>query len=210
MFVRRKTFHGIYLTVSWLKWTDFDQNQVTNNLSYGGFVWHIFFFLSVSESFSFISISNWGRPIFDHIRGYSQACEACFKLPATCIWTQAAKASLGRHRHTCNLPRELLPFPERKTQDELTWGAQSRMVISCLLSVLKCTFSGNNILLNLRHKHAELQPAIIIMIIVLVFPHCVCTVVCVWLLGTWLSRTVTLNMNISDDILIKAQTALCL
>lgn len=46
----------------------------------------------------------WGLPTFDHIRGHSQAFEACFKLPATCIWTQAAKASLGRHRHTYKPP----------------------------------------------------------------------------------------------------------
>lgn len=38
--------------------------------------------------------------VYHSISGYSLAFEACFKLPATCTWTQAAKASLGRQRHT--------------------------------------------------------------------------------------------------------------
>lgn len=34
------------------------------------------------------------------ISGHGLAFEACFKLPATFTWTQAAKASLGRQRHS--------------------------------------------------------------------------------------------------------------
>lgn len=33
----------------------------------------------------------------------SLSSQACFKLPATLIWTQAAKASLGRWRHSAHL-----------------------------------------------------------------------------------------------------------
>lgn len=50
------------------------------------------------------------------IRGHSLAFEACFKLPATCTWTQAAKASLGRQRHTYDLQQELLTWGKWKLQ----------------------------------------------------------------------------------------------
>lgn len=51
-----------------------------------------------------------------HISGHSLAFEACFKLPATCTWTQAAKASLGRQRHTYNFQQELLTWGKWKIQ----------------------------------------------------------------------------------------------
>lgn len=52
-----------------------------------------------------------------NISGVGLAFEACFKLPATCTWTQAAKASLERQKQTFILsPEEQLQCEEKGTQ----------------------------------------------------------------------------------------------
>lgn len=105
----------------------------------------VLFFFPVSDSFSFISRSTRGSPLFHRVRGHSRAFRACFKLPATCVWTQAAKASLGRQRRPSTPPQDLLPAPQRTMQKRL----------ACFLSVLKRIFSGNNNLSILPCKHSE-------------------------------------------------------
>lgn len=52
------------------------------------------------QYYLFLSFSQWISCLlhlfFFYLDQYGLAFEACFKLPATLIWTQAAKASLGR------------------------------------------------------------------------------------------------------------------
>lgn len=121
-----------------------------------GFDVFSFSFLS-AEGFCSSSVTSWGLSTFDHIRGHSQAFEACFKLPATYIWTQAAKASLGRHRHTYNprggSSREEDPGCEHTGSCFHRWF--SPFFVFFKVFKLICSETVSNILLTLINKHAE-------------------------------------------------------
>lgn len=58
-------------------------------------------FLNLRRCLCLILTPDQRLPTLYCISEHNLAFEACFKLPATCTWTQAAKASLGRQRHTC-------------------------------------------------------------------------------------------------------------
>lgn len=115
-------------------------------------------FLS-ADAFCSSSVTSWRSPTFDHVRGHSRAFEACFKLPATCIWTQAAKASLGRHRHTYN-PRGSAASSREETPGCDHTGSAVSLVIFTFFWFFRafkpiCSETVSNILLALINKHAE-------------------------------------------------------